>query len=73
MIAVGQLRRWRGWDAPDGLFLVLEHSPFPLYTGMVDDGWIIMEFKDKPRWEITEHIEESSDLVQDMQMSKEET
>jgi hypothetical protein len=65
MIEVGQLRRWTCAGRESGmLFLVLEHSPFPLYTGMVDDGWIIMESGCEPEWEETEHIEESSEPVQ---------
>jgi len=64
VIEPGQLRRWKGRDGADGLFLVLEHAPFPLYTGMVDDGWIIMESDGEPCWEVTDHIEESSEPVQ---------
>jgi hypothetical protein len=64
MIEVGQLRRWTCAGRESGnLFLVLEHAPFPLYTGMVDDGWIIMESGCEPCWEETEHIEESSEEV----------
>lgn len=74
MIAVGQLRRWTYAGTYHGnLFLVLEHSPYSLSNGAVDDGWIVLEDGKDPYWEIAEHIEESSDLVQDMQMSKEET
>ena len=65
MIELGQLRRWTYAGRDHGkLFLVLEHSPFPLFTGMVDDGWIIMEPSGEPRWEITELIEMSSEIVQ---------
>ena len=64
MIAPGQLRRWTSAGTDHGkLFLVLEHSPFPLYTGMVDDGCTIMESGSEPFWEETEHIEESSEEV----------
>ncbi len=63
MIEPGQLRRWT-YAGPfsSKLFLVLEHAPLPLYTGMVDDGWIIMESGCEPTWEVTEHIEESSEV-----------
>ena len=65
MIEPGQLRRWTCAGRESGmLFLVLEHSPFPLWDGMVDDGWIIMEPEREPGWEVTEHIEESSEPVQ---------
>ena len=66
MIEVGQLRRWTCAGRESGmLFLVLEHSPFPLTgVGMDDDGWIIMEPEREPFWEETEHIEESSETVQ---------
>jgi len=65
MVEVGQLRRWTHAGRDHGkLFLVLEHSPFPLYNSMVDDGWIIMESGGEPAWEETEHIEESSEPVQ---------
>jgi hypothetical protein len=65
VIEPGQLRRWTCAGRESGmLFLVLEHAPFPLYTGMVDDGWIIMESGCEPAWEETEHIEESSVPVQ---------
>ena len=64
MIEPGQLRRWTYAGRDHGkLFLVLEHSPFPLYTGMVDDGWIIMESGCEPTWEVTEHIEVHSEEV----------
>jgi hypothetical protein len=65
VIELGQLRRWTYAGRDHGkFFLVLEHAPFPLYTGMVDDGWIIMVPGGEPRWEITELIEESSEIVQ---------
>lgn len=77
MIAVGQLRRWTYAGTYHGnVFLVLEHRPYQIYqlsNSAVDDGWIILEDGKDPYWEIAEHIKESSDLVQDMQMSKEET
>ena len=64
MIEVGQLRRWTCAGTDHGkLFLVLERSPLPLYNSMVDDGWIIMESGCEPEWEVTEHIEESSEEV----------
>jgi hypothetical protein len=64
MIEVGQLRLWTFAGPFTGkLFLVLEHAPFPLYTGMVDDGWIIMESGCEPTWEVAAHIEESSEEV----------
>jgi hypothetical protein len=57
VIEPGQLRRWKGRAGADGLFLVLEHSPFPLYTGEVLDGWTIMESGCEPCWEATEGVE----------------
>ena len=64
MIEVGQLRRWTSAGTDHGkLFLVLEHSPFSLYTGVMDDGWAIMESEGEPIWEVTEHIEEGSEPV----------
>jgi len=64
MIEVGQLRRWTYAGRDHGkLFLVLERSPFVIGPDLVDDGWFIMESGDEPRWEITEHIEESSEEV----------
>lgn len=65
MIEPGQLRRWTSAGRDHGkLFLVLEHAPLPLYNSMVDDGWIIMESGGEPEWEVTDHIEESSEPVQ---------
>ena len=65
MIEPGQLRRWTCAGRESGmLFLVLEHSPFPLTGVGMDDGWTIMESGGEPFWEETEHIEESSEPVQ---------
>ena len=64
MIEVGQLRRWTYAGPFTGkCFLVLEHSPLPLYTGRGDDGWTIMESGIEPFWEEAVHIEESSEEV----------
>ncbi len=64
MIEVGQLRRWTyaGRDH-DKLFLVLEHSPFVISPDLTDDGWTIMDSVGEPYWEVTEHIEVSSEPV----------
>ena len=73
MIAVGQLRRWTYAGTYHGnVFLVLEHSPYPLSNGTVDEGWIVLEDGKDPYWEIAEHIEESSELVQDRQTTEED-
>jgi hypothetical protein len=65
VIEPGQLRRWTYAGRDHGkLFLVLERSSLPLYNSMVDDGWIIMESGGEPEWEVTDHIEESSEPMQ---------
>jgi hypothetical protein len=64
MIEAGQLRLWTYAGRDHGkLFLVLEHSPFSLLAGVNDDGWTIMESDGELCWEVTEHIEESSEEV----------
>jgi hypothetical protein len=65
MVEPGQLRRWTHAGTDHGkLFLVLEHSPYAIGLDLMDDGWIIMESGGEPFWEVTEHIEESSEPVQ---------
>ena len=65
MIEAGQLRRWTYAGRDHGkLFLVLEQEPFMIGPDLMDDGWFIMESGGEHRWEITEHIEESSEPVQ---------